>query len=173
MSNLSREKGVFEFLDLAALTESSGLSVKGVLAGPFQDATTQQQVMARLARLEDVEYAGPKYGADKDDFFKEIDVFVFPTLYRNEAEPIVIHEALSRGIPVIAFGRGCIPEVISAASGLVIDPRVSFAPAAGAKIKEWRDYPESYRPASRAARARFASISPIASSPGARCWRRY
>jgi len=167
LSNLAPEKGLFEFLNLIAIIERNGLPVRALLAGPFQDARTEEQVRARVNEIDNVEYVGPKYGERKEVFFSDIDAFVFPTLYRNEAEPIVIHEAMSRGIPVIAYGRGCIPEIISPDSGLVIDPSVPFVPPALAKIQEWIDSPESYRRASCAARAQFASSL----ADGTRLWR--
>ena len=167
MSNLSPEKGLFAFLSLIADVERSGLPVKALLAGPFQDPWIEEETRVRVSEIRNVEYVGPKYGRDKEAFFSEIDVFVFPTLYRNEAEPIVIHEAMSRGIPVIAFGRGCIPEMISPDSGLVIEPGVAFAPSALAKIQEWVDSPESYRRASCAASAQFAASLAV----GKRRWR--
>ena len=157
MSNLSLEKGLFEFFNLAADMQRSGMPVKASLAGPFQDARTEEQARARLTDIDNVEYVGQKYGEEKDVFYSDIDVFIFPTLYRNEAEPLVIHEAMSRGIPVIAYGRGCIPEMIGSDSGLVIDPSVPFDPPALATIQEWIHAPESYRRASRSARAQFAS----------------
>ena len=157
MSNLSPEKGLLVFLDLAAAVQRIGLPVRASFAGPFQDAGFEAQARARLSAIDNVEYVGPKHGEGKDSYLSNIDVLVFPTLYRNEAEPIVIHEAMSRGIPVMAYGRGCIPEVISPDSGLVIRPGVAFVPAALAKIQEWIDSPEAYRQASCAATAQFAS----------------
>ena len=157
VGNLSAEKGLFEFLDLMRDVQANGLPVKALLAGPFHDARTEEEVRARLSTMDMVEYVGPKYGEDKELFFSCIDVFVFPSRYRNEAEPIVIHEAMSRGIPVLAYGRGCISEIVSPASGLVINPAVPFAPMALAKIREWVDSPESYQRSSRTARAEFSS----------------
>lgn len=157
MSNLSREKGLFEFLDLMRQVRASGLPVRALLAGPFQDASTEEEARELLSTMEMVDYVGPRYGQDKESFFSGIDVFVFPTHYRNEAEPIVIHEAMSRGIPVLAHGRGCIPEIVSPDSGFVIDPAAPFALMALTRIQEWVDCPEAYQRASRAAKSEFAS----------------
>lgn len=157
MSNLSVEKGIFEFLDLMLLVQSRGLPARASLAGPFDDRGTEEEVRARLSTMDIVDYVGPKYGEAKELFFSGIDVFVFPSQHRSEAEPIVIHEAMSRGIPVLAYGRGCISEIVSPDSGLVIDPAVPFAPMALAKIQEWVDSSASYERASRTARAEFSS----------------
>ncbi|WP_051882713.1 glycosyltransferase family 4 protein [Salinisphaera hydrothermalis] len=151
LSNLAEEKGVFLFLDLMAAARDAGLSLRGMLAGPFQDDETERRVRARLTHLPAVEYVGPKYGAEKDAFFASIDVFVFPTTYVNEAEPLVLHEAMQRGIPVIAYGRGAIPEIVGAESGLVVDPAVLFVPAALDCLRVWLHEPAVLEAASSAA----------------------
>jgi glycosyltransferase involved in cell wall biosynthesis len=156
LSNISAEKGIFELLDLVAVAGNAGLPVRARLAGPFQDTATEQAVRERLASLPQVEYVGPQYGADKDAFYASIDALIFPTRYVNEAEPVTVHEAMSCGIPVIAYGRGCIPEIVGADCGLVIDPAEPFVPAALAKLQGWLADPAAFEAASRAAAARFA-----------------
>lgn len=155
ISNISEEKGVFEFLDVVASLEREGVQVRAKLAGPFQDRDTERRVRAVLATLNTVEYVGPQYGERKSEFFSSIDVLLFPTRYGNEAEPIVNHEAMMHGVPVIAYGRGSIPELLGDRVGLVIDPAEPFGPIAVAQLKEWIASPEQFRTASIAARKRF------------------
>ena len=83
MSNLSFEKGLFEFLDLAAELQRRGLPVKALLAGPFEDAETEERARASLRRADNVEYVGPKYGEAKAASLSAIDAFIFPTRYRT------------------------------------------------------------------------------------------
>lgn len=154
LSNLAEEKGVFLFLDLMAAVRDAELPLRGTLAGPFQDNETERQVRARLADLPGVEYVGPKYGAEKGACFASIDAFVFPTI--NDAEPLVLHEAMQRGIPVIAYGRGAILEVVGAESGLVVDPVAPFVPAAMDCLQIWLREPAALEAASRAAALRFS-----------------
>ncbi|MHB1945335.1 MAG: glycosyltransferase family 4 protein [Metallibacterium sp.] len=158
LGNIAAEKGIFEFLDLMAVLRQSGLPVHGKIAGPFQDAATERQVRQRLPALPNVVYVGPQYGAEKDVFLEEIDALVFPTLYANEAEPLVIHEAMQHGLPVIAYGRGCIPEVVMPECGCVIPPEEPFVPAASTQIDAWMRAPEMFQAASVAAAARFATL---------------
>ncbi|WP_420426278.1 glycosyltransferase family 4 protein [Algiphilus sp.] len=155
ISNICLEKGIMEFLDLVAAAGKAGLSLHARLAGPFQDAATEQAVRARLASLPQVEYVGPQYNAAKDAFFAGIDVLVFPTRYKNETEGMVIHEAMSRGVPVIAYGRGCIPEIVGANCGLVIDPSAPFVPAALARLQSWLADSAAFEASSLAAAAQF------------------
>ena len=51
-------------------------------------------------------------GASKDAFFRSIDVFLFPTRYKIEGQPLVILEAMSYGVPVVATSQGYCAELI-------------------------------------------------------------
>lgn len=57
-----------------------------------------------------VQYYGPKYGADKEQFWERSDIFVFPTF--NEAFGLVAVEAMQHSLPVIATDEGGIPDII-------------------------------------------------------------
>jgi len=157
ISNLSAEKGIFDFLDLVAAYEADGLSMRAKIAGPCQDAEIERKVMQRLSELNTVEYLGPQYGDDKESFFEDIDVLIFPTRYVNEAEPLIIHEAMQCAIPVIAYGRGCIPEIVGSECGLVIDPAEPFTPSALVQIKQWLDFPDVYKSASHLSAEHFTA----------------
>lgn len=157
ISNISEEKGVFEFLDLVSAYEKEGLNLNAKLAGPFQDSETERRVRQRLAELDSIEYVGPQFGEEKEAFFASIDALIFPTKYDNETEGIVNHEAMCRNLPVIAYGRGCIVEFVDQGSGLVIDTNDDFVPEALAQIKQWLYSSETYQFASNAAGKCFAS----------------
>ena len=157
ISNISAEKGIFDFLELVAVCEAEGLHLRAKLAGPFQDAEADRKVRRRLEQLRTVEYLGPQYHDDKESFFDSIDALMFPTRYVNEAEPLAIHDAMHRAVPVIAYGRGCIPELVGPDCGLVIDPAAPFVPAALAQIEAWLSDPAAFEAASKAAAQRFAN----------------
>lgn len=156
LSNVSREKGIYIYLDLMDALKENGVEVFGRIAGPFQDRDTESKVRARLRVLPNVEYVGPKYGKEKADFYRSIDVFVFPTMF--EAEGLVNHEAMSFGVPVIAFGRGCIPEIIRGSGGVVVDPSDDFVRSAMEKIVAWQYDQADYRECSIASRAQFERL---------------
>lgn len=155
ISNIAAEKGVFEFLDLLDSIGSMGLPLIAKLAGPFLDAKTEQKVRTRLLTLPNIEYVGSKYGVAKETFFREVDALIFPTRYVNEAEPVILHEAMSQGIPVIAYGRGAIPEIVGSDGGKVIEPSDPFLPAALEQIRAWLNNPLLFYKASVAAAQRY------------------
>ncbi|MBI1619219.1 glycosyltransferase family 4 protein [Aquamicrobium zhengzhouense] len=121
IANITREKGVLNFLDLIRELRARGSNIEGWIAGPCTDKRLLSDVLARAEFLGGVEYRGPVYGSERDAFFREIDLLVFPTAYPNEAEPLVVLEAQRLGVPVAASDRGCIASMLGSAPGLLLD----------------------------------------------------
>ena len=157
LGNISDAKGIFEFLDVFRyLSEKHpNLNIHGLIAGPFEDAKVERQVLSDLKDLANVSYVGPKYESEKVDFFRSIDALLFPTKYANEAEPLTIHEAMATGLPVIAWQRGCIKDIISSESGFVVNQQGNFVKSAAERILLWALLPEEYRRVSICAYKRF------------------
>ena len=90
-----------------------------------------------------------------------LDVLLFPTSYRNEAEPIAILEALAYGIPVIAWDRGCIGSILRRGAdmpGEAIATDHPYLPEAVQRIEAWIEKPESFREASKNARMVYEQL---------------
>lgn len=155
LGNITPEKGIFEFLAVTESLVNQGIEVQALIAGPFLDEATQTIVLDRVSCLNAVEYLGPKYDKEKVDFYKKVDVLLFPTKYQHEAEPLTIHEAMSYGIPVIAWERGCIKSILTSDVGLVIEQTEDFVSEAVERIKLWQASPQSYQTASSTALERF------------------
>ena len=66
-------------------------------------------------------YYGKKYGHDKLLFFKNADIFVFPTNYPNECFPLVLLEAMEYALPCISTNEGGINDIIDSKTGFVIN----------------------------------------------------
>ncbi|SDT59527.1 glycosyltransferase family 4 protein [Bradyrhizobium canariense] len=109
LSNLTADKGLYEFLQIVRVAKQRSLPIHGVLAGPVARNTDKIALEAAKLELgEYLDYRGPVYDGEKARFFKDVDVFVFLTSYLNEAQPTVLFEAMAQGIPVISYDRGCI-----------------------------------------------------------------
>lgn len=126
LSNLTREKGLHTFLDVLRRARRAGLNVKGLLAGPIQSEEDLACLMSAQRELGSfLEYFGPLYGREKDQFYHDVDVFLFPTQYANEAQPTVLFEAQAAGSVLIAFDRGCIANQVGE-SGIIIPTTENF-----------------------------------------------
>jgi glycosyltransferase involved in cell wall biosynthesis len=109
MSNLSAAKGLDEFLALAATLEN--LPFEFHLAGPIADKKYTWIAEGNLPS--NISWMGHLDESGKRDFFSKIDIFVFPTKYQNEAEPLVLYEAMSSGALVISYDVGCIRQMLT------------------------------------------------------------
>lgn len=108
LSNLTEEKGALRFLNIFARLRRNGVAVRAKIAGPAQDPKVRAAIEATAAEFSDAfEWLGPVYGEDKDAFYEDVDVFIFPSNYANEAQPLVLLEALAQGAVLVTTGRGC------------------------------------------------------------------
>lgn len=155
LSNLSKEKGIVEVVDLAIRLVRSGVSSRLVIAGPATDPEAKRAIALAAETLgTDFEYLGVVSGRQKQAFFARISYFVFPTRYRNEASPMVLFEAMAAGVPCISTNIGCIHDDIGSGGGLVIDPSDDFAAVA----ERWLSTGQGGGERARNARAQFMRL---------------
>jgi glycosyltransferase involved in cell wall biosynthesis len=118
LSNITFAKGIVEFFSILENLQRRGVKYQAHIAGPV--APEARQAFDRLlAGANDVVYVGALYDSKKEEFYRQLDVFLFPTNYPNEAEPLVIYEAMRQGVHVIACDRGSIAEMLRNGAGLV------------------------------------------------------
>lgn len=115
LSNLLASKGVVVLLDALKILKEKGYSfVCDFVGGETAeiDATRfAKEVEARgLNRI--AVYQGKKYGEEKEVFFYQSDIFVFPTFYHNETFGLVNLEAMVHKLPVISTDEGGIRDVV-------------------------------------------------------------
>lgn len=156
ISNITVEKGIYEFLDTLEELGRRGVRVSARIAGPIEDDALKSELLSRLERLGSIQYVGAVYGSVKEEFYRGIDLFLFPS--RNEAEGRVIHEAMYAGVPVIAADRGCVRDVIGSRAGWVVEGGESFVERAVERIETWVLFPAQFETISRAAIRRFHEV---------------
>jgi glycosyltransferase involved in cell wall biosynthesis len=144
LSNLNNEKGLQIFIDLVREAKAQGLNISAILAGPPHSGTDRDLIDRGCHELgAKLDYLGPVYADAKDAFFRAIDIFIFPTRYANEAQPTVLFEALSYGIPVLSFDRGCISHQIGD-KGAILERDGDFVPFALTWLKKWLSEPDVF-----------------------------
>lgn len=138
ISNLSIKKGLDIVIATFIALREKNLAVRLVLAGPVSSKREEDIIAEAQKRFpHDLDYRGGVYGEKKVQFFDDIDLMLFPTKYVNEAQPLVIIESLLKGIPVIAFDRGCINGLIGETGGVVIAPQSDYVHIASSIIEDW------------------------------------
>ena len=80
-----------------------------------------QRCINELDLQNQVFYHGTVYGDKKEKLLQQSSVFVLPTQYRTEGQPISIIEAMAYGLPVIATPwKGIVEQVIDGKTGVYV-----------------------------------------------------
>ena len=69
-----------------------------------------ETLCADLGIQDRVTFTGPKPPGELKSFYRSADLFVYPSLYENFAQPVL--EAAAEGLPVIATPVGVVPEIV-------------------------------------------------------------
>lgn len=62
-------------------------------------------------------------GSQKEEMFKNADIFVFPTHYANECFPVVLLEAMQHRLPIVTTDEGGIADIIEQGVNGFVCPR--------------------------------------------------
>ncbi len=136
MSKLSLDKGLGRAIAALELLRARGVPAQLSLAGNFATAADRDFAMAAKARLgAALQIEGLLTGTRKADWFANLDLFVFPSLYRNETQGIVNLEALAAGTPVLAYGGHCIEDDLAGLNGWCIPVTTAFPDAVVARLQ--------------------------------------
>ena len=125
VSNLLREKGALDLLAASLQLRAEGIAHRVVFIGAPQDQSVVDALKAAASQFEDgsIRVLGGVYGSDKERLFLEADIFVFPSYYRYECQPLSLIEAMAHGLPVIATRIAAIPDMVrDGVEGVLVEP---------------------------------------------------
>lgn len=117
LSNLSAEKGLHVFLEVLGSAIRAGQPVRGLLGGPANDKDARLIERAKEEFGAQLNWLGLVAPRDKGDFYRRVDLFLFPTCYQAEAQPNVVFEAMQAGCLVLTSDIGCLPGDIGSPVG--------------------------------------------------------
>ncbi|MCG9683939.1 glycosyltransferase family 4 protein [Vibrio sp. Isolate23] len=125
LSNLIESKGYLDVLEAVKQLVNDGYDIRVDFAGAFlcnaDDSSTRSEKESKLQferfvvdnSLSDiVTYHGTVGGESKLQLLRGANVFILPTNYNNEGQPVSIIEALAFGIPIIATDYRAIPDML-------------------------------------------------------------
>ena len=121
LAHCTREKGLFAALDgvLAANRELARrrlpMQLKLIAAGNFVTDGEQAEFDALIknpAVAAVVEHAGFVSGERKTELYREADLFLFPTRYLGENQPVNLIEAMAFGLPIVTTRWRSLPEML-------------------------------------------------------------
>jgi len=121
LSNLCDEKGFYEVIEVFEQLKLKGIDVHLKIAGKPVSEKIDLRLKELITKWSDfVTYFDHIENVEKDNFYKSLDVFLFPTKFKQEAQPNVIYEAMAKQCICISWGRACIPEMHTSKAGLIV-----------------------------------------------------
>lgn len=160
LSNMIPSKGYLDVVESVRLLKQRGAAVELTMVGSWMDDRDREDLEGRIG-IAGLHETISHLGAVSDrrrikELYRQHDILILPSYYPNEAQPLVIIEALNAGVPVVSTYHGSIPEMITdGVEGALVEPRDPQA-IADAVLRitaenRWLDY-------SRAARRRFEEV---------------
>lgn len=133
LGNLHLDKGFAEIVDTLRAVRAAGTDARLVLGGPVRHDAAQRLLEAAQSEFGDaVEYVGPVPPDRVDDLYRRCDVFLLPSRWKNEAEPLVVLEAARVGVPAIAYDVGCLGDLVP--PDALVDTAADFGTEAAKSI---------------------------------------
>ena len=147
VGRLSREKGPDVLIDSLALLADVPVAASIVGSGTQRDWLEARAEQRRIG--DRIRWHGLVPEAER--LFPAFDVFVLSS--RTEGTPVVLFEAMSAGVPIVATAVGGVPDVVSAEQVLLV--RSNDPHALAAAIRDVYTRPAAAAQRARAARTRL------------------
>ncbi len=157
LSNMIASKGYLDVLEAVRLLHERGVALHVDFAGRWTSdddrAAFEQRVAAAGLGAVVTHHGGLTDRARIKALYLDADVFLLPSYYPTEAQPLTIIEALNAGTPVVATRHAGIPDMVRAdKEALFVPPQ---APEAIAEAVQRLAGEAAWQAASCHARARF------------------
>lgn len=123
LSNLMEEKGILFLLNALKDLEHLGIKYEAKIAGNL-DVNLKSKIFNIIESLNNTEYIGVVKGENKRILLNWSNIFVLPTFYKMEGQPIAILEALATQNVIITTSHGGIPDIIEdKTNGFIVPPK--------------------------------------------------
>lgn len=110
LSNLMVEKGILDLLDALEIIEKNNIKYSAKIAGNIA-SENRAIIQLKLSRLKHTDYVGVVNEEQKVNLLKWSNIFVLPTYYTMEGQPISILEAMATGNLVLTTAHAGIPDI--------------------------------------------------------------
>lgn len=113
LSNLIESKGVFVLLEACRMLKSKGVDFICDFVGKDSKDISAYQFQKRIISMDlcdNVIYHGPKYGEEKETYWRQSKLFLHPTF--DDCFPLVLLEAMQHNLPVVTTNEGGIPDIV-------------------------------------------------------------
>lgn len=114
LSNLFKEKGVWDALYAAKILANKGLLFKWIFVGGWESTASKDEIEKFVSSnnlQQKLEFRGPLSGCEKWDAYANADIFCFPS-FALESFGVVLIEAMMFELPIVATNWRSIPYIV-------------------------------------------------------------
>lgn len=120
LGRISPEKGVADLIDAVIESPSVSLKVAGAVDGPYASSLISR--VSDAGCLDKIQFTGPVQGEEKEELLSGSACVCCPSKWL-ENMPNVVLEAYAHAKPVVAYGIGCMSELVrDGKTGIVVQP---------------------------------------------------
>lgn len=129
LAHCTRDKGLFDAVEAILIANRRGAGASRftlTVAGTFVTADEERDFRALLDSPECrgvIKYIGFVSGESKTAAFTNHEIFLFPTYFANEGQPVSLIEAMAWGLPIVTTRWRAIPEFFDPAYPGLVEPR--------------------------------------------------
>lgn len=170
VSNLIPTKGIGEFVEAACAVLKTEPNVTFFVAGAWSSRESPEegaidQLLDSEGLRDRIRFLGERRDGDKAALLALTDIYVLPTYYPFEGQPIAILEAMAAGCAVIATDHAAIPEtVLDGRTGIIVPVR--DVEALSAAIRRLCRDREQLRSMAKASYARYRATYTLGRTAG-------
>lgn len=132
LSNLMEEKGILDLLEALELLVEQNIDYEAKIAGNIE-VTSKKHFLSIIKNLKFTEYLGVVNGKQKKELLEWSNVFVLPTYYKMEGQPISLMEAMATNNVIITTKLPGIIDIIKEKNAYFVEKK--SAKSIAAKLK--------------------------------------
>ncbi|MFH4477977.1 MULTISPECIES: glycosyltransferase family 4 protein [Vibrio harveyi group] len=133
LSNIMYSKGIMQLISAVDDLVNDGWNIELNIAGlPTGDNYKDKEEISGLFNSaingkDYINYVGVVRGSDKNNMFSNNGIFVLPSFYATEAQPISLIEAMSAGCVIITTKHNYLSDIVTNKNGFLIKKESSEA----------------------------------------------
>ena len=125
LSNLMEEKGIFYLLKALKKLEEREIKYQAKIAGQIS-SENKDSILKIINELKHTQYCGIVKAKEKKGLLEKSNIFILPTFYKMEGQPISILESMATGNLILTTHHAGIPDVFEELkNGFYIDSKSS------------------------------------------------
>lgn len=122
LSNLMEGKGIFDLFEALKILNQREIPYKAKIVGGV-DLEQKDQIFDIIKSNPNIEYCKPIQGQEKINTYLASNVFVLPTYYKMEGQPISLLEAMLTGHIIITTNHAGIMDICSEKNGYIVNKK--------------------------------------------------